>query len=149
MLRKPKMSVTIRFQAIVRRPHDAKLHSKRIIPVVTLVRCYSFLMEKQCLAETFLWMARRKFEHQLIYYLDGLSSRCENRMGMEITTFLNWARVLIQIVRDLTSASGKELLTYDAYQAHLSLEVLHLFRKSNIIAYALLECMSGNTQSCD
>ena len=41
------------------------------------------------------------------------------------------------------------LLIYDAYRAHISLQVLKLFHKSNLVVYVLPANTSGKTQPVD
>lgn len=68
---------------------------------------------------------------------------------MDSINFYEWAKVFIESVRDLTASGRKLLLTYDAYRAHTTLSVLELFKKNNIIVYALPAHTSGKTQPCD
>ena len=69
--------------------------------------------------------------------------------GVDSDNFLSWAKVFVDYVRDLTVDGGKVLLTYDGDRAHLSPQVLTLFRENNVIAYALPSHTSGRLQPLD
>lgn len=77
-----------------------------------------------------------------------LVTRAE-RGSVDAQNFLNWAHSFVEYVRDLLENDGKVLLTYDAYRAHLSVEVLDLFRRNNIIAYAIPAHARGKLQPLD
>ena len=64
-------------------------------------------------------------------------------------TFLNWVRCFVDSVGDLTANGIKSLLIYDAHRSHLSLGVLQLFHKSNLIVYALPSHTSGKIHPLD
>eukprot|EP00171_Calliarthron_tuberculosum_P012154 IDg12154t1 len=55
----------------------------------------------------------------------------------------------LTITRDLTADGRKLLITCDAYRAQITLSVLELFKKNNIIVYSLPDYTSGKTQLCD
>jgi len=74
--------------------------------------------------------------------------RLENG-GVDSENFRNWALRFVTFVSDLTEGGRKVLLTYDAYRAHLSLEVLELFSANNIIVYAVPAHTSGKSQPLD
>ncbi len=78
-----------------------------------------------------------------------LALRTENG-SVDTVNFLNWAYNFVDHVKHFTANSRKILLIYDAYRAHISLEVLELFFLSNnIIVYALSAHSSGKTQPLD
>lgn len=73
----------------------------------------------------------------------------EERGGVDTKNFLEWARIFVSSVRDLTTNGRKVLLIYDAYRSHLSLQVLRLFRDNGVVVYALPAHSSGKTQPLD
>ena len=77
-----------------------------------------------------------------------LALRTENG-SVDTVNFLNWAYNFVDHVKHLRANNRKVLLIYDAYRAHISLEVLELFLSNNIIVYALPAHSSGKTQPLD
>jgi len=65
------------------------------------------------------------------------------------TNFLEWAKVWIESNADIPKAGRSILLIYDPYRSHMSLAVLELFQKNNIIVYASPGHTSGKTQPLD
>lgn len=57
--------------------------------------------------------------------------------------------MFVDSVLDLTAGVRKLLLTYNGYRSHMSLRVLELFDKNDIISYALLAHTSSKTQLLD
>ena len=62
---------------------------------------------------------------------------------------MRWAHILVDYVRDFTKDGRKVLLTYDGYHAHMSFEVLKLFRDNSLITHALTSRTSEKLQSLD
>ena len=73
----------------------------------------------------------------------------EERGAVDSTNFVHWAHKFVESVSDLTANGRHVLLTYDAYNAHMSLTVLMLFRTKRIVVYALPAHTSGKTQPLD
>eukprot|EP00178_Gracilaria_changii_P018579 TRINITY_DN531_c0_g1_i1.p1 TRINITY_DN531_c0_g1~~TRINITY_DN531_c0_g1_i1.p1 ORF type:complete len:353 (+),score=29.71 TRINITY_DN531_c0_g1_i1:40-1059(+) len=61
-----------------------------------------------------------------------IATRCDTG-GVDSVNFKAWAQRFVAYVHSLTINGRKVLLVYDAYRAHLSLEVLELFHQNNII----------------
>ena len=68
--------------------------------------------------------------------------------GVDSVNFRNWA---VRFVEDLKvrASTGKVLLIYDGYRAHLSLHVLERLLNGNVVVYALPAHTSGKTQPLD
>eukprot|EP00171_Calliarthron_tuberculosum_P023847 IDg23847t1 len=73
----------------------------------------------------------------------------EDRGGVNSDNFLQWAKMFVAHVKDLTTAGRKVVLTYDAYRSHMTLRALECFEKNNVEVYALPAHTSGKTQPCD
>ena len=67
----------------------------------------------------------------------------EQNGGVDRHNFLNWGMAFVDSVKDLTANNRKLILPYDAYRSHITLDVLELFNKNNIIVYALPAHTSG------
>ena len=59
----------------------------------------------------------------------------EETGGIDTARFLDWGYSFVEYVEPLTKGGRKVLLIYDGYRAHLSLAILELFNKSNIIVH--------------
>jgi len=73
----------------------------------------------------------------------------EKVAGVDSNSFFQWAEMFCKFVEPQTAGGRKVLLTYDGYRSHLSLRVLEMFQKNNIIVYSLPAHTSGKTQPCD
>ena len=73
----------------------------------------------------------------------------EGNGGIDTPRFLDWGYSFVEHVEPLTRGGRKVLLIYYGYRAHLSLAVLDLFHKNNIIVYVLPSHTSGKTQPLD
>eukprot|EP00171_Calliarthron_tuberculosum_P006070 IDg6070t1 len=69
--------------------------------------------------------------------------------GVDSGNFYLWATHFVAFIAPLTAGGRKVLLLYDGYRAHMTLRVLELFDRHNIVAYALPAHTSGKTQPCD
>lgn len=67
---------------------------------------------------------------------------------MDSLNFKNWVVRFVNYVKERTTA-GKVLLIYGGYRAHLSLDVLEVLLKGNVVVYALPALTSGKTQPLD
>jgi hypothetical protein len=63
--------------------------------------------------------------------------------------FLQWAKIFVEAVADLTTDGRKVLLIYDGYRSHLGLEALKTLMVCGVLAYALPAHTSGTTQPLD
>lgn len=59
------------------------------------------------------------------------------RGSVDYSNLPAWAMHFVEYVKDLIQNGRNVLLTYGAYQAHLSLSVLHYIRENNIIMFVL------------
>ena len=73
----------------------------------------------------------------------------EENGGIDTPRFLDWGYSFVKHVEPLPRGGRKVLPIYDGYRAHLSLAVLDLFHKNNIIVYVLPSQTSGKTQPLD
>ena len=73
----------------------------------------------------------------------------EENGGIDTLRLLEWGHVFVEYVEPLARRGRKVLLVYDGYRAHLSLSVLDLFPKNNIIFYVFPLHTSGKTQPLD
>eukprot|EP00171_Calliarthron_tuberculosum_P002526 IDg2526t1 len=80
---------------------------------------------------------------------NAVISTRDDRGGVDGDNFLQWAKLFVAHVKDLTAGGRKVLLTYDAYRSHMTLRALELFEKNNVQVYALPAHTSGKTQPCD
>ena len=69
--------------------------------------------------------------------------------GIDTKRFLDWGYTFVDYFEPLTANGRKVLLIYDGYQEYLSLSILELFERNNIIVYALPALTSGKTQRFD
>ena len=69
--------------------------------------------------------------------------------GVDAINYIHWAENFVEHVKDLTQNGRKLLLTYDGYRSHMTLSVLDLFAKNNIIVYCLPANTSGMLQPID
>ena len=69
--------------------------------------------------------------------------------GIDAVNFMNWARLFVEHVRDLTYGGRKILLIYNGCRSHMSLAVLEYLRSNEVEVYALPAHTSEFTQTCD
>ncbi len=70
-------------------------------------------------------------------------------IGVDAMNFLDWAQHFVEHVQDLTQNGLKLLLTFNGYRSHMTLPVLDLFAKNNIIVYCLPAYTSVKLQPLD
>ena len=79
----------------------------------------------------------------------SLGAMREENGGIDTARFMDWGFSFVDHVEPLTQEGRKVLLIYDGYRAHLSLAILELFERNNIIVYVLPAHTSGKTQPLD
>ena len=79
----------------------------------------------------------------------SLAAMCEEKGGIDTARFMDWCFFFVDHVEPLTQEGRKVLLIYDVYRSHLSLIILELFERNNIIFYVLPAHTSGKTQPLD
>ena len=77
-----------------------------------------------------------------------LALRAENG-GVDSLNFINWAKDFVKYIKPLTRHERKVPLIYDAYRAHISLQVLEILHTNNVFVYALPVHTSGKPQPLD
>jgi hypothetical protein len=73
----------------------------------------------------------------------------EDVAGVDKHNFLQWAKIFVDAVADLTNDDRTVLLIYDGYRSHLGLEVLNTVMNCGVLAYALPAHTAGTTQPLD
>lgn len=89
--------------------------------------------------------------HTVANHLPRLAfvSMREEGGGVDSSNFLWWAKHFVDYIAPLTLGGKKLLLMYYDYRAHMSLDVLSLFKQKNSIVYRLPAHSSGKLQPLD
>ena len=73
----------------------------------------------------------------------------ENVAGVDSYNFIEWAKLFVVDVKDLTMNNRNVLLVLDGYRSHMTYQALRILQTGGVIVYALPAHTSGYTQPLD
>ena len=73
----------------------------------------------------------------------------ENIAGVDSHNFIEWAKLFVGDVKDLTVNNRKVLLVLDGYRSHMTYQALRILQTGGVIVYALPSHTTRYTQPLD